>query len=310
MNLECTREWAKDKDGASSYIAIILGMIPSAIQGLCKYLTEQNVHTTLSRSDIETWTGLYKKHRLVYRALYRDLQKEDNSWIVLQSKPARLLLRTICAGTPEQRKRLLRTWETIAEGDAGRYIEDISAAMSAWLEELAQDKPTTNTTLESWPLELVFYVKIYVFCWLEYKEHFTTIYRKARQGDFDAIEKLLRIDPLVLRDRFILENYTTAPRSVSHKLQVACNNPRKDFLKISHIKSSFCGFISAFFEHVGQQPLTPVQIRELFDSLARDREREPGDEDLPDEYDAFRKAVKRYHRLWLPMLKTSFNRPS
>jgi len=310
MSLENTKQWAKDKDGLSAYVAIFLGMSPYAIQNFCTQLIEREVHTVLSKSDIDAWTKLYKKHRLLCKALYQYLQREDDNWILLQSKPIRLFSRIFLTGTLKQRQRLLRAMGTVTEEKGREYVKELNAAISSWLEDLAQDKPTKNITHESLPLEPVFLLKIYAFCWLEYGEHFTTIYRKARQGDFEAIEKLLRIDPLILHDKFIREHYTTAPEAISHLLQTAYNNPRKSILKVSQIKSSLCGFISAFFEHVGQQAVTPMQIRELFDSLARDLERKSIDEDLPDEYDAFRKAVKRYHKFWLPIITATLPRHS
>lgn len=306
MNLQKTREWAKNRDGVSSFAAITLGMAPYAIQNLYTSLTKQNVHTMLSGSDIEDWIRLYKKHRLVGKAFYREVRKKHYNLIVLQSKIMRLFLRTFLAGTPIRQQRLIRAMEVITEAEVNEYREEVSDAITSLL--VTQDERTTDVTKQSLSLEFVFFLKIYVFCWLEYGEHVITIYRKARHGNFDAIEKLLRIDPLILHDKFIREHYTTAPRAIFHRLQIACNNPRKNLMKISHIKSSFCGFISAFFEHVGQEPLTPLQIRELFNTLARDLKRKPVDEDLPDEYDAFRKAVKRYHKFWLPIIHTTFSR--
>lgn len=52
-------------------------------------------------------------------------------------------------------------------------------------------------------LESSFFVLATVPCWLIYRMPPTRLYRKARQGNFEALEMLLQLDPLMLHDPVI-----------------------------------------------------------------------------------------------------------
>ncbi len=283
-------------------MAICVGMISSAIAETYMALAKQDIYAIMDKSHIEAWTRLYKKHRLIIKALWDSLQENNDT--TLQSQLKDTLLNSIFAETPGQQKQLVHSIRNMTKKDCEEFAFNMNDFLKAMLNKLILNKSNPPKVQEGVPLELIFLLKVHVCCWMEYGEHFHIIYRKARQGNYNAIEKLLRIDRIILHDKFIRLYFFIAKKKMFHKLKIAYDNPYKNLFKTWKVKSLICGFISAFFEYVGKESIEPTQIRKLFDTIAFEFDDKPEDKDLQDKYDAFRKSVKRHHKFWLPFIKS------
>ena len=151
-------------------------------------------------------------------------------------------------------------------------------------------------------LESSFYTLVVAPCWLLYRTHPTRLYRKARLGDIEALEKLLRLDPLMLHDpaignRIQALRFANKTAAYENLLEAPLKRPKTRITR-KKIKYSMAGLISALATII-KQPLTEPEIRALFDAVAQDTNGSPIDTDLPDSPEAFARAISRDRSLWI-----------
>jgi hypothetical protein len=159
--------------------------------------------------------------------------------------------------------------------------------------------------LSDMPLESSFFFLVNIPCWLLYRVSPTHLYRKARTGDIDALEKLLRLDALMVHDPFIgkqiqalrFNRKTSAYRTI---LEAPLKSPKAKITK-KKMKYAMAGFISALSSTI-KQPLTEPEIRSLFDAVAQDSGRGAIDTDLAYSPESFYMAIKRDRDFWLQAL--------
>lgn len=154
--------------------------------------------------------------------------------------------------------------------------------------------------------EIIFFLKITFPCWILYAENHTILLRKARQGNIESLEKMLRLDKTLTRDRLINEQIT---KSISEDpikfdyITKAIRSKPKEQNTLPRIKTSLAGLISVLSEELGHR-FTAPQIKELFDAVAIDYSiDELIDTDLPDSPEALSKAIQRERPFWQKFIK-------
>nr|WP_287410686.1 hypothetical protein [Pseudodesulfovibrio sp.] len=145
-----------------------------------------------------------------------------------------------------------------------------------------------------------FSFRIFLPCWLHYFETPTGLYRKARLGDLDALDKLLRIDKRVVGDtkisRHIARHGGNPTNSEFKRLIKALEGaPRK--LSVTKVKTFLAAFLYGLSKHLGS-PLTYPQVQDLFDQSAKERGLGLTDPDLEMAPHSFEKAVRRNLTFW------------
>ncbi len=305
------RKWAENKNPFFAHFAISSVAGAANFHNIIKALHEANIHSQLSRSDIDEWLETCKKSRKMIKYTMTVLASKYGPVPLLNFKPINLLTRAAYSDKPNQQKRVAKYMENISDDNFEQIGVAFKDHMRSELNDLIENltsKKTSDSDEEETTIEgsEFFLFNNYLMCLIEYNEHFTLLYRKARLGNYDAIKKLVRIDPILMRDPFINHHFITAKPSVSSKLKAAYNNPLKYHTKASKVKVSICGLLSAFTEVTGGGVITPKELRDLFYAYAVDVCHKPDDEHLPDEPEAFRKAVKRHHKLWLPIISGIF----
>lgn len=132
------------------------------------------------------------------------------------------------------------------------------------------------------------------------------LYRQARQGNLESMDKLLRLDSSLLHDpvigKKIHELRIQGKSSAYDKLLFAAQNPPKKKINQRAVKANLSGFISAIAK-LQHRRLTENQIRELFDAIAQDSGRGPLDNDLPESQEGFYQSYQRARKNWLPLLQ-------
>ncbi|WP_319471300.1 hypothetical protein [uncultured Pseudodesulfovibrio sp.] len=156
---------------------------------------------------------------------------------------------------------------------------------------------TGNVTLSD---EGFFSFRIFLPCWLQYFEHPTSLFRRARLGDLDALDKLLRIDKRVIADTRISRHIAThginPQRPEFRRLVKAIEGaPRK--LSVTKVKTFLAAFLYGLSKHLGS-PMTYPQIQDLFDQSAQERGLGLTDPDLEMAPHSFEKAVRRNLSFW------------
>lgn len=149
--------------------------------------------------------------------------------------------------------------------------------------------------------EGLFFLKVVFPCWILYAEHHSYLLRKARQGDIESLEKILRLDKTLTGDRLInrqlMESISADPFKFDRITKAIASKP-KEQSTLPRIKIFLAGFISVLSEFFGHK-FTAPEIQSLFDAVAIDYGYdELRDPDLPDSPEAFSKAIQRERTFW------------
>jgi hypothetical protein len=228
--------------------------------------------------DLSKWLKFYRSHRKVL-----DISL-DNIFLVL----------------PDLSKKLeIENGEIVGTLNNGN-ISDSEHPVGILISEIFNSDTypkTENLTLSD---EGFFSFRIFLPCWLHYFDTPTDLYRKARLGNLDALDKLLRIDKRVLADTRIsrhIAQHGANPASPEFRQLVNAieGTPRK--LSVTKVKTFLAAFLYDLSKHLGS-PLTYPQVQDLFDQSAQERGLGLTDPDLEMAPHSFEKAVRRNLAFW------------
>lgn len=151
--------------------------------------------------------------------------------------------------------------------------------------------------------EMIFFTRVWAPCLFLYGNYPTRLLRKARQGDNDALENLLRLDQTVIADKKIIELYhqgKVAKKKATYNLFTkALSKKPKVKLTRRKIENELAGLISAVSSSLGQRLTTP-DIAELFDAISKDTGKDNDTDFFKDQNQpgALTKAVNRARSKW------------
>ena len=228
--------------------------------------------------DIPKWLKFYRSHRKVL-----DISL-DNMFLIL----------------PRLSKKLeIQNGEIVSSLNNGEFSNSEHPVGILISELLFSDNypKTENLTLSD---EGFFSFRIFLPCWLHYFEYPTSLFRRARLGNLDALDKLLRIDKRVIADTRIsphIAHYGANPASPEFRQLVKAIEgvPRK--LSVTKVKTFLAAFLYGLSKHLGS-PLTYPQVQDLFDQSAQERGLGLTDPDLEMAPHSFEKAVRRNLAFW------------
>jgi hypothetical protein len=279
----------------------------------------------LSRQD---WSDLLRRRRGLMASLEALYAEEGDAGFGIaelygcRSEAAQMLEKR---GTLYENLRGLSALEFVEDINEGcrlmraayeEHLVDLKAMVSGGIPELSKVAGLLDNR------EVLFFVKVVFPCWLEYGMPFLRLVRKARQGDLDALEKLLRLDEMALEDGRVRGHYyeavgagnTALAKRFHRALQgEPCRRFSKQKLKVSLAVLVYKAFREAYskshsvregFKKAGirfkEKPykITLTEVRHLFDAAAQDLRGELRDLDLPEDDHALRMAVKRESSFW------------
>jgi hypothetical protein len=154
--------------------------------------------------------------------------------------------------------------------------------------------------------EQLFFIKVFMPCYYMYKSYPIKLFRKARHGDIDALEKLFRLDSSVILDKRIEKIYhnSKTKRIINERLNNSLGSNPKVKIDRKKIKMSMAGLISFYSEKIGQR-LNEREIRKYFDEVVKSKGNGDIDTDIPESPEAFAKAIQREKRNWENSLNNS-----
>lgn len=263
--------------------------------------------------SLPVWFRLYRSHRLVddfQKALFAELFPSGSEVVDFVEKVMREL-------RLKQRGKLKSPESPTSPQQVASIKEFLQSIRKDFSQDLANDligpppslaeKEAFARFLEGRELVASYFVLVHVPCWFLNHMLPSQLYRKARTGDIDALDKLLRLDALILHDpsigKQLLKLRYDGNRSAYRALLEA---PLKSPGKFSQksLKSNLAGFLSAIATEL-KQPITEPEIKKLFDAIAKDLTKDPHaiDESIPVLPDSFAKAIKRKRQPWHDMMK-------
>jgi len=153
--------------------------------------------------------------------------------------------------------------------------------------------------------EMLFYIRIQIPCWLFYGEFPSFLLRKARFGDIDAIEKMLRLDASLINDtkikRIFHNSVWSGKKSTASRISSALTKTPTKRISLKRVKSSAAGLISAL-ANLLYVKLTAPEIRKLFDAVAEMSGQGEIDIDLPESPIGLSKVVQHESQFWLNVI--------
>jgi hypothetical protein len=149
--------------------------------------------------------------------------------------------------------------------------------------------------------EIIFFLRLYIPCVLIYGIYPVKLLWKARKGNEDAIEKLLRLDKMIIYDskikQIIWQTQSEEKRIKFDSMIKSIRREPKIRLEIQKVKYSLAALISIISTAIRQDFSAP-DIQKLFDAIARDKNEENiCDEDIA-VGETFEKAIQRYKKFW------------
>lgn len=148
-----------------------------------------------------------------------------------------------------------------------------------------------------------FYFRVWLPCWILYREYPGQLLRKARLGDDDAFERLLRLDKSVQHDpvlsRRLHEVDWNGSKRDRDRFRAALAGDPKGTIDAKSVRYGLAGLISQLAT-VFKTSVTAPKIQELFDAVERAKSGEV-DRSIPSG-EAFTKAIQR-NRDWPSMPK-------
>lgn len=304
--MKALRQWGKDKP---YIIKIFAAQLLSNVQDMSEEFRTIKLRRFYSQKfplpHLPSWFLLYRSHRRniahiksVFTAVYGKYTIQSLSKIL--ERPGKSAT-SLPAPSKEQIKdaiKLLQTLYSVSEKELEDDFNLVPVRIAA--------KRRMSALIEKSPLETSFYLFVTVPCWTLYRVSPTQLYRKARTGDFDALQKLLCLDQLMLHDpaigRQIISYRFNRSASKYRKLLAAATKTPKGSNSRKNILLSQIGLISAISQ-LTVKPLTPQDLFDLVDAFDLDSKGKLL-ADLPKTPEALARALAPDRNLWRQVFPT------
>lgn len=288
------------------HLAVTIASAPDEVRQLLSWLTRAsklpaNIPPPPPLAD---WLPLYRSHRVLQASVIPALgfpPELTNAGLdelrAIHRVPPEELHQEAAQLTREEQEDVIRPF-------VGVPFPPDDATIRAMLAE--QEAEAESTDDGDGPFDAFwtspagqFYFRVWLPCWLLYRELPPRLLRRARLGDLDALDKLLRLDKSVVHDPKIAERvhqltHTGAKRDRDQILEAIKGDP-KARLGPTTMRYGLAGMISQLAA-VFQTRVTAPQIAQLFDAIERVRTGEQTDTKIP-AGEAFAKAIQR-NRNW------------
>lgn len=264
--------------------------------------------------DPQAWLTLYRRHRFIEMTFMREHLGMCESFtppgfmrdaLETYAETGKLPVSSV----PEEHViEQLKAVGQMSSDSLWRNIED----------ELKRRKTVSDEQrLEEWrhlsSQETTFWFRITLPCWLEYGMSAAQLLKDARHGDIQAMDRILRLDELVLQDPRIILHFSEAKHNRAKgrfkRMHAAIGNLPERKLTSKNAKECMAAFISRFSENLGARISGP-DIRRLYDALAQDVHGTRIDLDFADEEpESFSRVIRRHRSFWEPLFKSGWPLP-
>jgi hypothetical protein len=315
--MDYLRKWGEGVPAAINIVALQLASQVWAWSFFLGYVKDNRKFEAFGPMvDTQEWLGLYRNHRRMFEGLVKGFTQLGENWAEgvrqFQSSLQQLKqLKKVDRGRPRREISALVPEKGNKESEQlHKTLATIYELQLAHTKSLLQRKFDENMMRKLMEVartpEIEFVTRIWIVCFMYYGKYPGKIMRKARHGDLESIEKLLRLDKSLLGDPMIREyirRYSSEKDKSRLKMLSKALGDSVKRIKVTprSVKYKMGGMLSYFSMRVGH-PLTELQIRELFDAVVREAGEGEIDTDLPESLEAFCKAIKRERRFWIGQL--------
>jgi hypothetical protein len=325
--MTAVKKWAEDKPFLIAFIAPQIAASARDIHQLFEGLKEGRFWTLqFTIPEFHSWFELYRSPTSVYDFLIKLMNDFSTFGKDLVNFAGAKLQELGGMTNPDDIAKFFKN--LIAPGMSDERLDDSNEMLKKSFIDVNEDLSGTPIDPDlkgkfllfiTGSIEAFFFLSVFVPCWLLYRTTPDQLYKKALKGNIDAIEKLLRLDPILIHEHSIGEQVQALRFSgeidLFEKIIKSPANAPKGKTTREKQKMVFAGLISAMSIIIAdlsrcltestEQPLTEPDIRALFDAVCQDSTNDPHaiDTDLPESPETFYKALYRERNIWLKMLK-------
>lgn len=230
---------------------------------------------------LPVWLSMYRSHRRMQNvlAIADCITDEPSATEILDAlrEVSRIPKEEVATEIAQCSEEDLRNFLSLF---AGVPFPPEEATIRVMLEELdaesqcsdADEESLIDTTLES--PEGQYFLRVWWPCWFLYREYPPRLLRAARQGDIDALDRLLRLDKFIVGDPRIAkrlgEYFSTGTPGQRKQLTAALDGKPKKRLTDKAIRSGLGALITQL-AFMFKTSVTAPQIEELFNRIERIR---------------------------------------
>jgi hypothetical protein len=290
-------EWAKDKP---YFLVMMAQQLAGGTETCFKVLklvkAGERIEVLSCVPDVREWLKLYRNHRRILLSAVKMLKGLGG----MAREGALVVERTLFIPKNERRKILSE-----AEKKFDR-VRDQQEAEINLAERGMTDQDFAKKMLEALKEpEIAFFFRVLIPCWFLYRANAQVLFKKARFGDREALENLLRLDPSVVSEPRIAEILHQArvrgKKGTFQSLAEALNRGPKGKVTLRKVMYRFAGLISLMSILVGHR-LNEREVYNLFDAVAEDKGSEDLSECLCVSPQTFKKAIERERKFWMFLL--------
>ena len=306
-------KWANGKPPFVAALCLQTAFSAESMLEMLSYIKKQEAIEYFPQPEPNEWLRLYRNHRHVQNVVFESMkefggfaERLSEVFYFLSSKK----IDQETSKNKEQQVTLSEEQKAAAQKYAQNFysqaIEEIKSDLeNEILPEALKQKIKYNLINFEW----LFYFTVTLPCFALYGFHPTKLYRKARLGDLDALDRLLRLDKTILSDSRISiqisQSWLKKDKLRLDAINRAIAGTPNFKLTLQSIKMRLAGYISYLSEVFGYR-LNEPEIRLLFNAVTIDRgSSEIIDTDLPEAPESFAKALQRSRAYWKSILPTS-----
>jgi len=308
------QEWAKDKNPIFASIALIIAV--SAEDWLELFETVKagkRIEGYIPLPPINEWLNLYRNHRRVRRCLMSTLRNDESMARLidfyehilhghkkLRKTALKDFKKEIKKLSYEEKQKSIKNIQEVFQEHQKLIIKEVINEECEEKNDLDEESKQKIRELVSQPAILCF-LRVWAPCFMLYGTYPPYLLRKARRGDEEALEKLIRLDKSVIYDPKIREIiHQASVEKRKGKIDIITKALRaspKVKLDIRKVKYTLAGLISIISMSMGQK-VTAAEINRLFDAIYQDTGKGHIDPDFIEEPRLIAQAINRSRTFW------------
>lgn len=307
MELIRTKVWYERQPNPLAFLSCFIALNADFIYALLTSIKgSQEFKQTVKIEKPLIWYRLYRNHRKIV-STFIDIIREISNQHNIDKEVINSLKEEFSSPQPFSSPRPPKPLRKYILG----FFRPKDLVLFNFIKSMIEEKQDDSKSLAEWKKlnsvpEIAFIVTVLIPCWFEYRELMTPLLRRARQGDLESLEKILRLDKNAIHDPKIAKELHIASQKpqgiIYRRLTNAMANQTRTKLTPERVKIWMSGLILLISE-ILQCKLTTPEIRKLFDALSYDLNGDLYDSEITLEEDAFRMAVNREKDFWRPFIK-------
>ena len=269
-------------DGKPLIFVVFATQIAASADDLCELVQAFTSKKKLPEKvppppSVKRWIAMYRRHNRMWNALipFDDVPGVGEATAQDASRGWRQLI----AMPQDERKATLS--EAASEDEIHEMLklllgvefpppQGVVTSLVRYFESEVKDgQDQIGEMIDS--LEMQFFFRVWIPCWILYRAYPPSLMSKARSGDMDALDDLIRLDKSAVNDPRVAEHWHRimlgGQTGAKTRLLRAMNGQPRGSVSPQKMRSFLSGMISQLAVSL-MCPVTEPEIRELFNRIA------------------------------------------